>query len=324
MTPRDEAAGEPDDPAAAPELGGEAAAARHAVVGGRVARLRDGVPPGVRYMVAGAFFFSIMSLLVKAAGQRLPSQEVVLVRAAIMLALCVWALRRAGVDPWGVDGRLLVARGVIGFVGLSAFYYAVVHLSLAEATVIQYTNPIFAAVIAARVLGERIGAREGASLAAGLAGVLLVARPAFLFGGGVGPEPVAVAIGFTGAVFSGAAYVTVRKLGATEHPLVIIFYFALISTLGGVPTALPGWIWPTGAEWMLLLGVGVTTHLGQICITRGLKLEPAGRATAVGYLQIVFAAAWGALFFAEYPDAGTLLGAGLIVVGTLLLVLGRR
>jgi drug/metabolite transporter (DMT)-like permease len=282
------------------------------------------VPLGMRYMAAGALAFSVMSLLVKVAGQRLPSQQVVMVRAVITLALSAWAVRRAGVSPWGERRGLLVVRGVLGFTALSAFYYSVVNLPLADATVIQYTNPVYAALFAVPFLGERLRKREVLSVLASLAGVLMVMRPTFLFGAGTSLDPAVVAVGLAGAVFSAAAYLTVRKLGATEHPAVIVFYFALVSTFGSVPTALPGALWPTPLEWLVLLGVGVFTQVGQVCITHGLRLERAGRATATGYLQIVFAALWGVLFFGETPDAGTWLGAGLIVLSTLALAQKAR
>ena len=282
-----------------------------------------GAPPsrfsvGMRYMAAGAFFFSLMSLLVKIAGQRLPSQEVVLVRAVVTLALSWWGVRAAGVHPWGNDRARLVVRGVVGFLALSGFYYAVVHLPLADATVVQYTNPVFASLLAVPVLGERLRGREVATVLVCMLGVVIATRPTFLFGHGAGTlDPVAVGIGLAAAVCSAGAYVTVRSLRGREDPLVIVFYFALVSVVCALPTALPGAIWPTPLEWLVLLGVGVTTQVGQVCITRGLHLERAGRATAVGYLQIVFAALWGALFFAELPDAGTVIGAVLIVGSTL-------
>src|SRR5690606_19598457 len=125
------------------------------------------------------------------------------------------------------------------------------------------------------------------------------------------------------AFFSGAAYVTVRKLARTEHPLVIVFFFTLVTVPGALPGTLAAAVWPTPAEWAILLGVGLTAQAGQVYLTRGLQLEPAGRATAVGYLQIVFAAAWGALFFAEYPDAWTVAGALLILGSTLAVARAR-
>ena len=71
-----------------------------------------------------------------------------------------------------------------------------------------------------------------------------------------------------------------------------------------------------GIEWLLLGGVGLATQLGQVSLTRGLQSEPAGRATAISYFQVVLAAGWGVLFFAEVPDAWTLAGALLILLGT--------
>ena len=276
---------------------------------------------GFRYMAASAFCFSIMSVLVKLAGQRLPTQEIVMLRSALVALICWAMLRSAGIDVRGNRRRLLLVRGFIGFLALSCFFYAVVHLPLADATVIQYTNPAFTALIAVWYLGERIGVREAVAVAAALAGVVLIAQPAFLFGGG-GLDPLAAGIALAGAILSGAAYVTVRKLGATEAPLVIVFYFAVISTIGSVPATLASPLMPTPTEWGLLVGIGVATQLGQVWLTRGLREERAGRAMTVGYLQVLFAAVWGALFFGEIPGWGSYAGALLIVGGTLL-VAGR-
>jgi drug/metabolite transporter (DMT)-like permease len=96
-------------------------------------------------MVLAAFFFSVMSLLVKLVGARLPSQEVVFVRAAVSLVVAYGLLRRARPGNWGRRKGLLVVRGLLGFAALSCFFYAVIHLPLADATVIQYTNPVFTA-----------------------------------------------------------------------------------------------------------------------------------------------------------------------------------
>ena len=130
---------------------------------------------GFRYMAASAFCFSIMSVLVKLAGQRLPTQEIVMLRSTLVALICWAMLRAAGIDVRGNRRRLLLVRGFIGFLALSCFFYAVVHLPLADATVIQYTNPAFTALIAVWFLGERIGAREalavGAALVAAASGV---------------------------------------------------------------------------------------------------------------------------------------------------------
>lgn len=274
--------------------------------------------PAVRYMVGSAFFFSVMGMLVKLAGQRLPSQEIVALRGLLTFAISWAHLRRLGLSPWGTRRRLLLLRGLCGFLALSCFYWAVCHLPMAEATVIQHTNPIYTALLAALVLGERIQLPVVASIALSLGGIVLVARPASLFGG-AGPAlaPMGVAIALAGAIFSALAYVTVRELSKSEAPEVIVFYFPLVTVPLSLPPLAAGVVMPTAGEWLTLVGVAVSTQIAQNCLTRGLALEKAGSAMAIGYLQVVFAIGWG-LAFGEVPGATTLGGALLVVIGTLL------
>jgi drug/metabolite transporter (DMT)-like permease len=285
-----------------------------------------GISPGIRYMIAGAFFFSLMSLAVKFAGQRLPSQQIVLVRGLLNVLFTYVMLRRAGVYLWGSRPKVLALRGLLGFAALSCFYYGVIHLPLADATVLQYTNPVWTGLLAAWLLGESMSRRDGALVVASLVGVVMIARPEFIFGDAVQSLNLfAVGVALTGALFSAAAYVTVRQLGRTEHPLVIVFYFTLVTVPAAIPgVAIAGPVLPLGWEWLALLAVAVTAQAGQVYLTRGLQLEPAGRATAIGYLQIVFAAAWGAMFFAEFPDRWAIAGALLILVSTLSIARSRQ
>ena len=154
---------------------------------------------------------------------------------------------------------------------------------------------------------------------ASLTGVVCVAKPAFVFGGGAASlDPFWVAMAIGGAFFSAAAYVVVRKLSkGGEDPLVIVFYFPLVTVPAAVPTMLPDFIWPEGTEWLLLLGIGIATQIGQVSLTRGLAVLPAATGTAFSYLQVIFAAAWGVLFFGERPDTLAIAG-GLLVIGSAL------
>ncbi len=281
------------------------------------------VPPGLRDMAVSAFWFSLMSLGVKVAGGRLPSQEVVLVRGVLTLALSWAVLRRAGLAvraPGRGRQALLLLRGVFGTAGLTCFYASVVRLPLAEATLLQYTNPLWAAALAAVALGERVRPRDALALAAGLAGVAMVVGPGLAAARGAGVVSAgAAAVGLAGAVCSAAAYVVIRRMGAAEDPRRVTLYLPLVTVPVTLPTALPGWVWPTGREWLVLAGVGASTQLAQTYMTRGLQRERAARATAVGYLQLVFASAWGWLAFGDRPGAWTAAGALTIVAGTLAL-----
>ena len=289
--------------------------------------LRERFPVGVRYMAGAALLFSLMSLLVKVVGQRVPTMQVVFSRSVITLVITSALVRAKGAGMWGSPSNrvLLVARGILGFSAVTCFFYALSHLPLAEATVIQYTNPVWTAVIAAVVLSEHLKLVEIVGVAASLAGVVLVARPEILFGGATaGLDPVAVGVALSGSILSASAYVTIRSLGDDEHPYVIIFYFALIGTVGSavlLPTT-GSLVWPSTTEWLAMIGVGLTAQAAQIFLTLGLRHERAGRAMAVGYLQIAFAAAWGLVFFSEFPDLLGLAGIAMILSGTF--VVARR
>jgi drug/metabolite transporter (DMT)-like permease len=284
----------------------------------RAAALQGRLSRGLQYMVVGAFCFSVMSLLVKVAGQRLPSQEIVFARSLVMTAICALLLRGRGRAALGRKRGLLVLRGLFGFGALSCFYYGVVHLPLADATVIQYTNAIFTAGFAVFALRERVRPLELLCLALAVAGVLVVARPSFLFPTAARLPTIPLLVALAGACCSGAAYVTVRRI-ENEDPLVVILYFSVIGVLGSLPAVLRHGLLPQGAEWLVLLAVGLSTQAGQLYLTRALYLERAGRASAAGLVQIVFALAWGALVFGEFPDPLALLGAAVIVASVLAL-----
>lgn len=270
-------------------------------------------------MVGAALAFAVMGVFVKLTAGRLPSQEVVLARALIALALSWGLLTRAGLSPWGGNRRLLLLRGLFGFAGLSCVFYAVTHLPLAEATVLQYLHPVFTAVLARAALGERVGAGIVLSIALSLMGVVLVAQPGIAVPGTAPAlDPFAVGVAVAGAFFSACAYVVVRRLSSQEHPLVIVFYFPLVTVPATLPTLAGSAVWPEGADWGFLLGVGLFAQIGQVWLTRGMALEPAARATALSYLQVVFAAALGALVFAEVPGLPTAAGSALILCGAFL------
>jgi drug/metabolite transporter (DMT)-like permease len=279
---------------------------------------------GLRYMAVSAFFFSLMGLLVKLLGQRLPSQEIVFARSLLVLIFAWMMLRRAGASPWGNDKKWLFMRGFLGFVALSCFYYGLTHLPLADATLIMYTNPVFTGIFAAIFLKESIARSDVAGVLLSLVGVALIARPSFLFGGPERLDPLAVGVALAGSIVSATAYTIVRKLRRTEDPMTIVFYFPLISTPAAIPLALPDALVPQGWEWAMLLALGLITFIAQVTMTRGLSMEKAGRATSVSYLQVVFAFIWGMVFFREFPTPLSIVGAFLILLSTVGVAWWRR
>lgn len=275
---------------------------------------------GAVFLLLAALLFSGMSVLVKLAGETLPSAMMVAARALVTLVMSLVWLRLLGVSPWGQQKKLLLLRGAFGFAGLACFFFAITRLPLAEVTVLHYVNPVITSVAAAVVLKEGAPRRLWVAITLSLAGVLVVTRPALLFTSPADLDGAGVVAALFGAVASAGAYVTVRRLRSTEHPLVIVLWFSMVALPASVPLVAPVFVWPEGMEWLLLVAIGVITQLAQVCLTKGLTLVPAGPATTLGYVQIVFAAGWGALLFEEELTGYTAIGTLLVLFGAVVVL----
>ncbi|MCX5930889.1 MAG: DMT family transporter [Cyanobacteria bacterium] len=282
-------------------------------------------------MVASALAFSLMGVCVKALGGRLPVAEVVLARAVVSLLISWWMLRRAGLNPWGQRRGLLVGRGILGTAGLYCVYLALTGLPLAVATVLQYLHPTFTALLAWPLLAERPGWRVWGAVLLGFLGVAVLVVPGragavgagFGAAAGAGLPALPLLFALAGALLSALAYVSVRALRSSEHPLVVVFYFPLMALPLSLPLVLLQPVAPTAAELGWLLGVGVFTQLGQIALTYGLMGMAAARATAISYVQVPLAALWGVWWFGETVPATAGLSALLVLLATLLSLRAR-
>ena len=268
-------------------------------------------------MAVSAFFFAVMAAGAKVIGSRIPGQEIVLVRGILNSAFMLLWLQRKGI-PWRPHRPwLLVLRGALGHFALSAYFWSVAHQSLARAVLLQQVHPVFVALLAAWLLGEKPGPRFVPAFLLAAAGVALLVPL------GAGPTEagrlLALAVGLTGAILSAAAYVTVRDASRTEHQGTIVLFFPLTSVpLAAAGTLLEGPVLPGWGDWVWLLFVAATGQLGQVYLTRGLARVPAGRATLADPLTILFGALLGWAAFAEPLRAGVVVGGAAIVAAVLL------
>ncbi len=271
-------------------------------------------------MAASALGFSVMSVLVKLASPRVPTGEIVLVRAIVTLVLSYVLVRRAGFAPLGSGApgalRKLLLRGALGFGGLAGYYIGLAHLPLADASTLQNTIPLLTAGLAWWLLREHFGKATAAATALGVIGVVLVARP-FAHGADA-LDPVGVIAALGGALCSAFAYVTVRQLARTEHALVIVLVFPLVAMPLAIPWAAYDWVTPSLADLGLLVAIGVATQVGQVFLTLGLSRERAATATSINYLQVAFGIGWDLVVFGKHPALFTVIGAAVIFSGTMI------
>lgn len=266
-------------------------------------------------MVGAAFFFSLMTLCVKLIGTRLPALEVVFFRNVFSLGVTAWYLWRMR-TPWrGQRHGLLFVRGLLGFVALVLFFYAIPRLPLAEATLLHFLYPVFTAILAPLLLGEPTHPRVLFALALCLAGLAFIIAPQGIAGlDGASLGTMAVGAGVLAAFLAALAYTAIRALKGTP-PLLIVLYLPLVAVPASVPFLLPIFVWPTPLEWLILLGIGVFTQIAQVFMTYSLLKATVTKATTGGYAQIIFATLWGLLIFSEVPPLTTLAGMVVICMG---------
>ena len=273
---------------------------------------------GVKFLIGSGFAFSLMSVCVKAIGGRIPIAELVFARASISLIITRFFLYKNKINPWGYQKKLLLTRGLLGTFALFCIFEAITILPIATATVIQYIYPTFTVICAYIILKEFILKRIVYSIIIGWIGIVFVSQPEFNSNSDVKETILAVFIAILGALMTSLAYICVKKLTSKEHPLVIIYYFPLVSIPISLPFIIKDFVLPTGTDWLWIMGIGVFTQIGQLCITEGLRLLPAGQATSLNYSQVIFAGFWGVLIFQETITISIYLGGFCVLISTII------
>jgi drug/metabolite transporter (DMT)-like permease len=283
------------------------------------------IPVGVRFMFLSALGFSLMTASVKAVHEYgIPVFEIVAARALVSFVISYADVKRKRISVWGNNRPLLLLRGAVGTFSLICVYYSVTSLPLAEATILQYTHPIFTALLAVFFLKERIQPATLICIVLCILGLYCILLPELDGSTEVNLPAFSVIVALIGAFGSSIAYVIVRKLSQTEDSSVIILYFPMIATPISFLLVLNDFIWPVLHLTFMLIMIGVFTQIGQYGLTKAMKTQEAGKASAFSYVQIVFSIVIGLVYFEEIPAVSTYIGGALIVVGALFNVFGQR
>lgn len=266
---------------------------------------------GIKYIIISIIFFALMNVGVKYL-ENIPAYEIVFFRAFVSLIVCYFLLMKKKMNPWGTHKRDLILRGVFGTAGLMMYFYTLQKMPLASAVTIQYLSPIFTVIIAGFLLSEKPRPIQYLFFIASFSGVLLIK--------GFDPRISVndLIIGISAAVCSGFAYNFIRKLKGSEDPLVVVFYFPLVTVpIIGTYTAL-NWVQPNLIEWLILAGIGLATTVAQIYMTKAYQLERAANVTNFNYLGSIYAIIIGYLLFGESISLLAYLGIGVIILSVIL------
>lgn len=210
-------------------------------------------------------------------------------------------------------------RAAMGLTGMSFTFGALLLLPLAEATTISFTVPIFATIFGALFLKEPTGWHRWGAVAAGFAGVLIVAQP----GSGQIP-PLGALVGLISALMIAIIAIQLRQLGRTENAGTTVFWFSVLSC---IPLGLAYPLFAASHDaltWALLFGIGVVGGIGQIAFSAALRFAPVSAVMPMDYSGLVWSTLFGWLLFGTLPGGWTFVGAPIIIASGLYIVLRER
>lgn len=269
---------------------------------------------GIALKLGATFAFSVQYVALKLAGD-VPVGEVVFFRAFFalfpLLALSFWTVGPAALvrtdRPW-----LHLIRSAIGSSSMFLGFAALKLLPLADITAFQFVQPIFAVILAALLLKEKVGPYRGGAVVVAFAGVLMMIEPhggGTLFSGGLSKGAI---LALTAALCSAFVVIFIRQMSATEKSETIVFYFmGFCAALGAITMIwwrVPLTFWP--ATW-LILG-GICGGFGQIAMTFSYRYAEPSLLAPFDYTAMLWAVSFGYLVFAEVPAMMVIAGATVV------------
>lgn len=261
---------------------------------------------GIVYIIFSAFCFSVMNMCVQLAGD-VPFIQKTFFRNFVAVICAVFVMVKQGIS-WKPqhNGNIpfLIIRSLCGTIGIFGNFYALGHLLLADASMLNKMSPFFAVVFSFIFLKEKMTIFQIAAVVVSFVGSLFIIKPTF--------ENVALfpaLAGLIGGMGAGAAYTTVRVLGKRgEKGPYIVFFFSAFSCLVVLPYLLFNFSPMTLFQFLVLIGAGIAAAGGQFSITAAYCYAPAREISIFDYTQIIFASILGFVLFGQIPDIWSAIG----------------
>ena len=262
-------------------------------------------------MLLAVFFFSLMNVFIKLL-PTIPAVEIVFFRALVSLVISIVFLKLYKIKIWGNNKKILILRGIAGMFSLIFYFRLIQLIPLASAVTILFLAPIFTNILGIFIVKEKVHPLQWVFFFISFLGII------FVQGFDTRIRLTHLLIGVTASVFSGLAYNFIRKLKTSEHPLVIIFYFPLITMPFTGALASFDWIQPEGIQWLYLILIGIFTQTAQYFMTRSYQSEELSKVANLRYLSIILAWSYGFFIFGETYNLLSYFGIFLAILGVLL------
>ncbi len=266
---------------------------------------------GVLWMCGAVLSFCAMAIAARELLRHMGTAEILFFRTGIALLIVLAVAARVGFAALKTRRIGLHLWRNLSHLGAQACWvYSIGALSLATVFAIEFTMPVWVALLAMLFLGERMNRGRVVMLVLGLAGVLAILRPGTGFF-----EPAALVM-LLGALGFAVQMIGTKRLSTTDSPLAVLFWMSAIQTPLCLAFALPRWVAPSAPDWPWMIAIGIGSYTAHYCLTRAMKLADATVVVPVDFFRLPLIAVVGAAFYAEPLDPFVLLGAALMFAGT--------
>jgi drug/metabolite transporter (DMT)-like permease len=271
------------------------------------------------WMMGALASFVIMAIGGRELAAELGTFQILFFRSLIGLIVIggvIWRQDRRLIFTQQIGVHLL--RNIAHYGGQWGWFYGLGLIPLAEVFALEFTVPVWTAILAALLLGERLTRARLAAIGFGMVGMLLILRP------GVDVVQLAALAVLGAAICYGLAHTFTKKLTRTDSALTILFYMTVIQLPLGLIPSLVGWVTPSPILWPWLLAVGLTALTAHYCMTRALTLADATVVVPMDFLRLPLIAVVGFLFYGESLAWSILAGASMMLLGNLINIRAER
>jgi drug/metabolite transporter (DMT)-like permease len=271
------------------------------------------------WMSGALLSFTGMALAGRELSAEISLYQILFLRSVFCLTILVPLVWRFGWTSVRTDnGRLHLLRNSVHYLASYCWFLGVMSIPLAEVFAIEFTAPIWTAILAAIFLRERLTGVRVLAISLGFAGVLVILRPGLEI---VHPASFSVLLAALGY---GSVYVITRRLAGRDSPLTILFYMNLVQLVIGIGPTLYHWVTPSIELWPWAVLVGIVGLTSHYCIARAIVYADAAVVAPLDFLRLPLIAVVGYLFYQEPFDIFVIAGAALVVGGNVLNIRGER
>ncbi len=266
---------------------------------------------GVLIAVAAMVLFASVHSAVRSLTDTMSAFQIVFWRMAVSVSLMMpWYLWKGLHLLKTQRPGMHAQRAVVNFTGMVLWFHAIGIVPLAKAVAIHFTLPLFVLLMAALLLGEKVGWRRVAATGVGFAGMLVILRPGMTEVGL--PEAMILA----SALLYGATVIYLKKMLTTETPLALTFYTNALIGLLCIPPAIYTWVPPTADDILPIAVIGILGTLAPLMFTMALRRADGSVIAPIDFLRLPFTAAIAFALFGEVPEIWVWVGGAIIFAST--------